>query len=79
MQHNDGKAEGPVRRAGAKKRAYRKVIGDCDFGDVMETDEGVRYILTADISGRPYGRLVFEDGTEGHFGPLDPSLPMRLV
>lgn len=66
--HGDrGKQErikGPFRKT-AKPIAHRKVVNDCDIGDVVRFEGGREAIVSCWICSAPYGRYFDGDGVSG--------------
>ncbi len=56
----------------AKPIDKRRVIGDCEIGDLLVLPDDSLVVLTAWISGGPFGRDVVE-GVEGDIRALDPE------
>lgn len=78
--HDDSGKKEPT---GAKRKivpiAKRKVMGDCEPGDVLELEDGKRLVMTARISGGTFGRFLDEDGREGEIAEFPTSLPISRI
>lgn len=65
-------------RLGAKPIPDRKRVSDCDFGDLMQLEDGRVAIFTGTITGTPFGRFVDQEGKQGPFVRL-PDVPCKRI
>ena len=62
-----------------KPVSERKLMGDCEVGDVIRDSDGYVAEVTAWLAGGPFGRYRDGDGNEGEFVALDPAKPIAIV
>lgn len=65
--------KGPYRN-GAKAIGKRKVVGDCDVGDLLLLADGRKVVVTTWLAGSPFGRELDDDSKEGELSPLDHAM-----
>ncbi len=75
--HGEGSKK-EKKRAKAIPPERRRTIRDCETGDTVEFSDGSRAVLTAWVSGAPFGRMII-DGVEGEFTQLDADASISRV
>lgn len=60
-------------------RHKRRILADCEPGDLVRLETGELFMVTARFNGGPGGRMVDSEGVEGELMPVSGALRMTLV
>ena len=75
--HDDNASKTKTSRRGKVIPPHkRKVVSDCEPGDVVQFDDGSIATVTAWLNNGPMGRHHDENEKEGEFVPIEGSLPI---